>query len=111
MEIEKKCNEKCEVWARAVGFFTPTFTWNKGKTEEFKNRKMFSLSGIAIDQALETEKDLNLQKEKKEEKDKLDQMHRKINLLEKDIINNEKYIKMLKDNIEKLTRKEKEVSE
>jgi anaerobic ribonucleoside-triphosphate reductase len=35
------CNEKCDVYSRVVGYFTPTRQWNKGKQEEFKNRVTF----------------------------------------------------------------------
>ena len=36
---------KCdvEVFARVTGFFRPVQSWNKGKTEEFKDRKKYSL--------------------------------------------------------------------
>ena len=41
-EMEKK---KCyvEVFSRVTGFFRPVQSWNKGKTEEFKDRKKFSI--------------------------------------------------------------------
>lgn len=32
---------KCEVYSRVVGFLTPVSQWNKGKKEEFKDRKTF----------------------------------------------------------------------
>jgi len=31
----------CEVWSRVVGYLRPVSKWNKGKTEEFKDRKTF----------------------------------------------------------------------
>ena len=31
----------CEVWSRVVGYFRPVSKWNKGKQEEFKDRKTF----------------------------------------------------------------------
>jgi len=36
---------KCEVevFARVTGFFRPVQTWNRGKNEEFKDRKKFTL--------------------------------------------------------------------
>lgn len=37
-----ECNEKCEVFSRIVGYFRPIKNWNKGKAEEFKQRKEFS---------------------------------------------------------------------
>lgn len=33
-----KCGATCEVYARIVGYLRPTFNWNAGKIEEFKNR-------------------------------------------------------------------------
>lgn len=30
-----------EVYSRVVGYFRPTFTWNKGKCEEFRQRKPY----------------------------------------------------------------------
>lgn len=38
---ETRCN--VEVFSRVVGFFRPVQAWNKGKTEEFKDRKEYSL--------------------------------------------------------------------
>lgn len=37
----KKC--EVEVFARVTGFFRPVQTWNRGKNEEFKDRKKFNL--------------------------------------------------------------------
>lgn len=37
------CGEKCEVWSRVTGYFRPVSSWNKGKKEEFKGRKMFEV--------------------------------------------------------------------
>lgn len=48
----KECYEKnatlenfqeCDVYSRVVGFHTPTRRWNKGKSEEWKDRKTFCL--------------------------------------------------------------------
>ena len=38
-----KCKSKCEVYSRIVGYLRPIDTWNKGKQEEFKERKTFNL--------------------------------------------------------------------
>ncbi len=38
---KKKC--EVEVFSRVTGFFRPVQSWNKGKTEEFKDRKKFEL--------------------------------------------------------------------
>lgn len=40
-----KCNEKCEVYSRVCGYFRPVVNWNKGKKEEFKDRKTFRIPG------------------------------------------------------------------
>ena len=37
------CKEKCEVYARVVGFYTPVNQWNKGKNEERKMRTSMNL--------------------------------------------------------------------
>ena len=39
----KKCGEKTEVYSRVCGYFRPVNAWNKGKREEFKDRKTFHL--------------------------------------------------------------------
>ena len=39
-----KCDAKTEVFSRVVGFYRPVQEWNKGKKEEFKNRKEFKIS-------------------------------------------------------------------
>jgi ribonucleoside-triphosphate reductase len=36
-----KCDSKTEVYSRACGFFRPVQQWNKGKKEEFRERKEF----------------------------------------------------------------------
>ena len=38
-----KCGEKCEVYSRVTGYFRPVSAWNKGKKEEFKDRKVYKL--------------------------------------------------------------------
>lgn len=38
-----KCGERCEVYSRVVGYFRPVANWNKGKKEEFKERKTFEV--------------------------------------------------------------------
>ena len=36
-----KCGEKNEIYSRVVGYFRPVADWNKGKKEEFKERKTY----------------------------------------------------------------------
>jgi len=38
---DNKC--EVEVFSRVTGFFRPVQSWNKGKAEEFKDRKKYSL--------------------------------------------------------------------
>ena len=38
-----KCGAVCEVFSRVVGYFRPVANWNKGKQEEFKDRKTFEV--------------------------------------------------------------------
>lgn len=35
--------QKCEVFSRVVGYVTRIDSWNSGKTEEFKDRKLFKV--------------------------------------------------------------------
>lgn len=55
-EIKSKINElkeemkdvhgpKCEVFSRVVGYLRPVQNWNKGKKEEYFQRKMFDVCG------------------------------------------------------------------
>ena len=39
----KKCGKETEVYSRVVGYYRPIKHWNKGKTEEFKERKDYSV--------------------------------------------------------------------
>jgi len=39
-----KCKEKCEVYSRVTGYFRPVSAWNKGKKEEFKDRKVYDVA-------------------------------------------------------------------
>ena len=41
-----KCNEKCEVYSRVTGYFRPVANWNKGKKEEFAERKNYKVQGF-----------------------------------------------------------------
>lgn len=37
-----KCGKKTEVYSRVCGYFRPVENWNKGKLEEFKDRKAYN---------------------------------------------------------------------
>jgi len=45
----KKTEKKipAEVYSRIVGYFRPVSQWNKGKKEEFHERKEFTISEIS----------------------------------------------------------------
>lgn len=36
-----KCGKKTEIYSRVCGYFRPVSNWNKGKKEEFKDRKTY----------------------------------------------------------------------
>ncbi|RKY38904.1 MAG: ribonucleoside triphosphate reductase [Candidatus Omnitrophota bacterium] len=38
-----KCGLECEIYSRVVGYLRPVQQWNKGKKEEFKERKTFKV--------------------------------------------------------------------
>jgi len=40
-----KCEARCEVYSRVVGYLRPINQWNEGKKEEFKLRKAFNIKG------------------------------------------------------------------
>jgi ribonucleoside-triphosphate reductase len=35
------CHDECEVYSRVVGYLRPVKQWNKGKQEEFAQRKVY----------------------------------------------------------------------
>ena len=41
-----ECGKECEVYARVVGYLRPVKQWNKGKVQEYKQRKVFSVNGV-----------------------------------------------------------------
>ena len=53
--MQKKCEAKCTVYSRVVGYYSPTNQWNKGKKEEYRFRKTFkaneaSKEGVSYEQ-------------------------------------------------------------
>lgn len=46
--MSEKCGEKCEVFSRVCGYFRPVANWNKGKKEEFRERKHFKVTGALL---------------------------------------------------------------
>ena len=43
------CGQETEVYSRVTGYYRPVNRWNKGKQEEFKERKMFEVNRRTID--------------------------------------------------------------
>lgn len=39
-----KCKSKCEVYSRITGYMRPVNSWNKGKREEFKDRRTYDIN-------------------------------------------------------------------
>ncbi|MDO5521552.1 MAG: ribonucleoside triphosphate reductase [bacterium] len=39
-----KCGEKAEVYSRITGYYRPVQNWNAGKTQEYKDRKVYSVA-------------------------------------------------------------------
>ncbi|MDD5634002.1 MAG: anaerobic ribonucleoside-triphosphate reductase [Candidatus Omnitrophica bacterium] len=40
----KKC--KVEIFSRVTGFFRPVQTWNKGKVEEYNERRKYRMESV-----------------------------------------------------------------
>jgi ribonucleoside-triphosphate reductase len=38
-----ECGEKAEVYSRITGYYRPVQNWNEGKTQEYKNRKVYEM--------------------------------------------------------------------
>ena len=43
IDIMDRCQCRTEVYSRVCGFFRPVQQWNKGKQEEFRQRKEYSV--------------------------------------------------------------------
>ena len=41
-----KCGSKTEIYSRVVGYFRPVSDWNKGKQQEFTDRKVYQVKTI-----------------------------------------------------------------
>lgn len=39
------CGESAEVYSRITGYYRPVQNWNEGKTQEYKNRKLYDMEG------------------------------------------------------------------
>jgi len=38
-----KQRTRCEVYSRVVGYMRPVSQWNRGKQQEFKDRKLYNI--------------------------------------------------------------------
>jgi len=47
MPATKIQRQKCEVYTRVVGYLSPVHRWNKGKKQEFKDRRTFELRQVS----------------------------------------------------------------
>lgn len=41
----------CEVYSRIVGYFRPTRNWNKGKLQEFQERRVYIFPEESLEEA------------------------------------------------------------
>ena len=42
------CGEKTEVYSRITGYYRPVQNWNDGKTQEYKDRKVYDIEGSKL---------------------------------------------------------------
>ncbi len=56
-----KCGRKTEVYSRITGYYRPVQNWNDGKTQEFKDRKLYDIanSKLKTSHAVEHEQPVN----------------------------------------------------
>lgn len=50
-----ECGEKTEVYSRITGYYRPVQNWNDGKAQEFKDRKVYDISGSNFKAAIKEE--------------------------------------------------------
>ena len=62
-----ECGEKTEVYSRITGYYRPVQNWNDGKTQEYKERKVYSQDKLTkkapIDRSKEAEKECSCKEE------------------------------------------------
>jgi len=46
------CGKKTEVYSRITGYYRPVQNWNDGKSQEYKDRKVYNVSGSAMKEAV-----------------------------------------------------------
>ncbi len=50
------CGEPTEIYSRITGYYRPVQNWNEGKTQEFKDRKLYDLVASKLDSKAEASK-------------------------------------------------------
>jgi ribonucleoside-triphosphate reductase len=53
------CGKETEVYSRITGYYRPVKNWNKGKVQEFADRKTYSISGLGL-----TKKDMEAEEQR-----------------------------------------------
>ncbi len=54
-----ECGKETEIYSRITGYYRPIKNWNKGKTQEFAERKVYSFAGLGSDiQGFKNNKDV-----------------------------------------------------
>jgi len=51
------CGEKTEVYSRITGYYRPVQNWNDGKTEEYKNRKLYNIASSVANRNFDEKKE------------------------------------------------------
>lgn len=54
-----KCNGKCLIFSRIVGYYRPVSDWNNGKMEEFGKRKYYNIDNVVKDNCNKNDFDRN----------------------------------------------------
>ncbi|MCR5143693.1 MAG: ribonucleoside triphosphate reductase [Lachnospiraceae bacterium] len=47
------CGKKAEVYSRITGYYRPVQNWNEGKTQEYKNRKLYDIKTSVLKRPIE----------------------------------------------------------
>ncbi|NNJ32334.1 ribonucleoside triphosphate reductase [Lacrimispora defluvii] len=50
------CGRKAEVYSRITGYYRPVQNWNEGKTQEYKNRTTYNITGSVLKNAAQEQK-------------------------------------------------------
>lgn len=53
------CGEKAEVYSRITGYYRPVQNWNEGKSQEYKNRKIYQLGESSLKKSMKQEVNVN----------------------------------------------------